>query len=174
MAAARKTRARAKPRARELSHIDATGKPTMVDVTAKPTTARRATAECLVSFAPDAAEALRAADGRSRKGPVFDTAIIAGTQAVKRTHELIPFCHALPIEACRFEIAFVDATTVRIACEVATTARTGVEMEALTGASVAALTVYDMCKALGHGMVIGPLRLLEKRGGHSGTWRASR
>jgi cyclic pyranopterin phosphate synthase len=102
----------------------------------------------------------------SAKGPVIDTAIIAGTMAVKRTHELIPSCHPLPIDGCRFAIDWVDARTLAIECEVRTTHRTGVEMEALTGASVAALTVYDMCKALSHSIVIGPTKLVGKSGGN--------
>ena len=89
----------------------------------------------------------------------------AGTMAVKKTHELIPFCHPLPIDGCRFSIDWHDARTLRIECTVGTTHRTGVEMEALTGATVAALTVYDMCKALSHAIVIGPAKLLGKRGG---------
>jgi len=99
------------------------------------------------------------------KGPVIDTAIIAGTMAVKRTHELIPFCHPLPIDGCRFAIAWKGGSSLRIECGVRTMHRTGVEMEALTGATVAALTVYDMCKALSHEIVIGPAKLTGKRGG---------
>jgi cyclic pyranopterin phosphate synthase len=94
-----------------------------------------------------------------------DTAIIAGTMAVKRTHELIPFCHPLPIDGCRIVIAWDGDSALKIECMVRTTHRTGVEMEALTGATVAALTVYDMCKALSLRIVIGPARLLGKRGG---------
>jgi cyclic pyranopterin phosphate synthase len=101
-----------------------------------------------------------------------DTAIIAGTMAVKRTHELIPFCHPLPIDGCRFDVAWSSETTLRIECAVRTTHRTGVEMEALTGATVAALTVYDMCKALSHALVIGPAKLLAKRGGKRDVGRA--
>lgn len=102
---------------------------------------------------------------RAKKGPIIDTAIIAGTMAVKRTHELIPFCHPLAIERCDFTVKFVSATELAIHCEVAVTHKTGVEMEALTGASVAALTVYDMCKALSHEIVVTEVRLLEKSGG---------
>jgi cyclic pyranopterin phosphate synthase len=102
---------------------------------------------------------------RSAKGPIVDTAIIAGTMAVKRTHELIPFCHPLAIERCTFEIYFDGASELSIRCTVAVTHKTGVEMEALTGATVAALTVYDMCKALSHEIVIGDIRLVEKSGG---------
>jgi len=137
----------------------------MVDVSAKAATVRIAKAETRVRFPASVADALRTQAMRSAKGPVIDTAIIAGTMAVKRTHELIPFCHPLPIDGCRFTIDWTDARTLAIACEVRTTHRTGVEMEALTGASVAALAIYDMCKALSHAIVIGPTRLLGKRGG---------
>ena len=116
----------------------------MVDVSAKAVTAREASAECLVRFPAKVARQLRADALRSAKGAVLDTAIIAGTMAVKRTHELIPFCHPLPIDACRIAGDWHDKNTLRIECTVRTTHRTGVEMEALTGATVAALTVYDM------------------------------
>jgi cyclic pyranopterin phosphate synthase len=102
---------------------------------------------------------------KSAKGGIVETAIIAGTMAVKRTHELIPFCHPLPIDGCRIAIDWIDDNAIGITCRVRTTHRTGVEMEALTGATVAALTVYDMCKALSHAIVIGPAKLLGKRGG---------
>ena len=152
-------------RAGSLTHIDADGRPTMVDVSAKAVTARVAVAHSRVRFPVDVAQALRQQGMASKKGPVVDTAIIAGTMAVKRTHELIPFCHPLPIDGCRFAIDWSDARTLAIRCQVRTTHRTGVEMEALTGASVAALTVYDMCKALSHAIVIGPTKLIGKRGG---------
>jgi cyclic pyranopterin phosphate synthase len=148
-----------------LTHLDPAGRPTMVDVSAKPMTARDATAECRVRFPADVAQQLRASGLKSAKGGVVDTAIIAGTMAVKRTHELIPFCHPLPIDGCRISIDWLDQQSLRIECAVRTTHRTGVEMEALTGATVAALTVYDMCKALSHRIVIGPAKLLGKRGG---------
>ncbi len=137
----------------------------MVDVSGKAVTAREAVAESRVRFPPAVAAALRAADLRSAKGPIVDTAIIAGTMAVKRTYELIPFCHPLPIDGCRFAIDWAGDNLLRIECSVRSVHRTGVEMEALTGASIAALTVYDMCKALSHRIVIGPTRLLSKRGG---------
>ncbi len=149
----------------QLTHLDAAGLPAMVNVSAKAVTARSASAECRVRFPPDVAAHLHDHGLRSAKGGIVETAIIAGTMAVKRTHELIPFCHPLPIDGCRFGIEWQDARTLRIACTVATTHRTGVEMEALTGATVAALTVYDMCKALSHAIVIGPAKLLGKRGG---------
>jgi cyclic pyranopterin phosphate synthase len=148
-----------------LTHVDEGGRPAMVDVSGKAVTAREARAECLVVFPAAVAKQLRAGDMRSAKGPVLDTAIIAGTMAVKRTHELIPFCHPLPIDGCRIEGECRDARTLRLQCTVRTTHRTGVEMEALTGATVAALTVYDMCKALSHAIELGPARLLGKRGG---------
>ena len=143
----------------------------MVDVSEKKSTVREACAECLVLFPVQVAAQLHSGGGRTGKGPVIDTAIIAGTLAVKRTHELIPFCHPLPIDGCRFEIDWLDAQQLRIECSVRTTHRTGVEMEALTGVTVAALTVYDMCKALSHEMVIGPARLLAKSGGRRNVAR---
>ncbi len=149
----------------KLTHVDAAGRPAMVDVSDKASTVREAVAECRVKFPPAVATALRQAHMGTAKGAVVDTAIIAGTMAVKRTHELIPFCHPLPIDGCRFDVAWANDTTLRIECAVKTTHRTGVEMEALTGATVAALTVYDMCKALSHATVIGPAKLLAKRGG---------
>lgn len=149
----------------KLTHLDPEGRPAMVDVSAKSTTAREASAECRVRFPQAVADQLHDNGLRSAKGGIVDTAIIAGTMAVKRTHELIPFCHPLPIDGCRLTVDWLDARTLRIACTVKTTHRTGVEMEALTGATVAALTVYDMCKALSHAIVIGPAKLLGKRGG---------
>ena len=148
-----------------LTHIDPSGRPTMVDVSGKAVTAREAVAECKVRFPAAVAAQLRESGLRSAKGGIVDTAIIAGTMAVKRTHELIPFCHPLPIDGCRFAIDWHDARTLRIDCAVKTVHRTGVEMEALTGATVAALTVYDMCKALSHAIVLGPAKLVGKRGG---------
>ena len=148
-----------------LTHIDTDGRPRMVDVGAKTATRREAVAEVRVRFPADVAKALRAHDLHSAKGSIIDTAIIAGTMAIKRTHELIPFCHPLPVESCRIEIGFVAKTELAIRCTVAITHKTGIEMEALTGASVAALTVYDMCKALSHEIVIDGLRLIEKTGG---------
>ena len=148
-----------------LTHIDPAGRPAMVDVSAKPTTVREARAQCRVRFPADVAAQLRATGLKSAKGAIVDTAIIAGTMAVKRTHELIPFCHPLPIDSCRLAVGWDGDNALRIECAVKTTHRTGVEMEALTGATVAALTVYDMCKALSHRIVIGPATVVAKRGG---------
>jgi cyclic pyranopterin phosphate synthase len=146
------------------THLDADQHPTMVDVSDKAPTKRTATAEARVHFPAEVAAALRANGLRSAKGPVFDTAIVAGVMGAKRTHELIPFCHPLGIENCKIAID-LQADTAIISCTVTVHHKTGVEMEALTGASIAALTVYDMCKALSHGIVIGDIRLLSKDGG---------
>lgn len=148
-----------------LTHLDADGRPAMVDVSAKATTARAATAECRVKFPAAVAAQLRKNGLKSAKGGVVETAIVAGTLAVKRTHELIPFCHPLPVDGIRFAIDWRGERELEIVCTVTVTHRTGVEMEALTGATVAALTVYDMCKALSHAIVLGPAKLCGKRGG---------
>jgi len=148
-----------------LTHLDADGRPGMVDISAKPVTARAASAGCRVRFPLAVAGALRENGLRSAKGGIVETAIIAGTMAVKRTHELIPFCHPLPIDGIKFSIDWCGERDLAIECSVHTTHRTGVEMEALTGATLAALTVYDMCKALSHAIVLGPARLRGKRGG---------
>jgi cyclic pyranopterin phosphate synthase len=154
-----------KKTANNLSHVDANNRPRMVDVGAKAVTARAASAQAIVRFPPEVARALRADGMRAKKGPIVDTAIIAGTLAAKRTHELIPFCHPLAIERCNVRVEFASETDLAIRCEVAINHKTGVEMEALTGATVAALTVYDMCKALSHEIAIAEVRLLEKSGG---------
>jgi cyclic pyranopterin phosphate synthase len=148
-----------------LTHVDDAGRPAMVDVSAKQATSSTALAECRVRFPAAVAAQLRAGGMKSAKGGVVDTAIIAGTMAVKRTSDLIPFCHPLPIDGCRIALDWQDDKSLRIECRVTTTQRTGVEMEALTGATVAALTIYDMCKALSHAIVIGPAKLCGKRGG---------
>jgi cyclic pyranopterin monophosphate synthase len=148
------------------THVSSDGRPAMVDVGAKSVTARSAIAESRVRLPASVAAALRDQGYATAKGPVFHTAIVAGTMAAKRTHDLIPFCHPLGLERCRIDIE-ADGDELVIRCEVAVHHRTGVEMEALTGASVAALTVYDMCKALSHDIVIAETRLLVKRGGQS-------
>ncbi|HEX9207109.1 MAG TPA: cyclic pyranopterin monophosphate synthase MoaC [Steroidobacteraceae bacterium] len=150
----------------ELSHVDAQGRPTMVDVGHKAVSHRTAVAESRVRFPAGVATLLRERQFATAKGPVFHTAIIAGVMAAKRTHELIPFCHPLGLERCDVDVDMEgDVAVVR--CSVAVHHRTGVEMEALTGASVAALTIYDMCKALSHDIVIAETRLVAKRGGKS-------
>lgn len=145
----------------------------MVDVGGKTATWREAAAEAFVKLPSGAARALKAAGHRTKKGPVFDTAIVAGVMAAKRTHELIPFCHPLALERCKVEIASAAAGRLRIVCSVAVHHKTGVEMEALVGASTAALTIYDMCKALSHDIEIGPVRLLAKSGGKRDFARTS-
>jgi cyclic pyranopterin phosphate synthase len=147
-----------------LTHVDEQGRPTMVDVGGKTVTHRTAAAESRVAFPAAVAARLRSTGFATKKGPVFETAIIAGVMAAKRTHELIPFCHQLGIENCRIEIDMAGDEAV-IRCSVSVHHKTGVEMEALTGASIAALTVYDMCKALSHEIVIRETKLLEKHGG---------
>ena len=147
------------------SHIDERAQPTMVDVSGKTVTKRTAVAEARVRFPREVAQALSDAGFSTSKGPVFQTAIIAGVMAAKRTHELIPFCHPLAIENCRIEIDMDEHDSAIVRCTVSVHHRTGVEMEALTGASIAALTIYDMCKAMSHEIVIADVRLLEKHGG---------
>jgi cyclic pyranopterin phosphate synthase len=149
----------------ELTNLDAAGRPAMVDVGDKAVNVRTATASADVRFPKGVAEQLRGQGMRSAKGAIIDTAIIAGTMAVKNTAQWIPFCHALAIEGCQFQIDWQNKQTLRILCTVRVTGKTGVEMEALTGASAAALTVYDMCKALSHAIEIGPVKLREKQGG---------
>jgi cyclic pyranopterin phosphate synthase len=153
--------------AKTLSHVGPDGAPAMVDVSAKAPSFRVARAEALVRFPPEAYRALSAQGFATAKGPLFHTAIVAGTMAAKRTHELIPFCHVLGLERCDIAIEPTGGDALVVRCTAAAHGRTGVEMEALTGASVAALTVYDMCKALSHGIVVESLRLLEKSGGKS-------
>ena len=147
------------------------GQPAMVDITGKPTNHRVAVAEVRVELGAEILARFANHDLQGPKGPVFQTAIIAGTMAVKKTSELIPFCHPLPVENCAFQI-IPDETGVAIRCEVSTTGKTGVEMEAMTGASVAALTVYDMCKAMNKAIRIQDLHLVSKTGGKSGDFHA--
>ena len=149
----------------KLSHIDKGNRPTMVDVTDKTPTEREAHARAVVEFPDDVAARFSGGDIETAKGPVFATAIIAGVMAAKRTHELIPFCHPLGLSSCKITIEMKDGRRAVIDCVCKVHHRTGVEMEALTGASVAALTVYDMCKALSHEIVIRDTRLVSKTGG---------
>jgi cyclic pyranopterin phosphate synthase len=150
---------------RGLTHLNARRQPAMVDVGAKEVTQRIAVAEARIRLPRGVARALRASGHRTRKGPVFDTAILAGVMAAKRTHELIPFCHPLGLDNCQLQIEHARAAEIVVRCEVSVHHRTGVEMEALTGAAVAALTIYDMCKALSHDIEIASVRLLAKSGG---------
>jgi cyclic pyranopterin phosphate synthase len=156
-----------------LTHLGARHQPRMVNVGAKEVTLRSAVAEARVRLPAAVARALRASGHRTRKGPVFDTAIIAGVMAAKRTHELIPFCHPLGLDSCEVEIARSRGGEILVRCTVSVHHRTGVEMEALTGATVAALTIYDMCKALSHDIQITAVRLLAKAGGRRPFKRAA-
>ena len=148
----------------KLSHIDEQNRPTMVDVGDKVATDREARARTVVQLPPPVLAELDGDEIATRKGPVFATAIIAGVMAAKKTHELIPFCHPLGLENCKISIE-VNADQAVIDCVCRVHNKTGVEMEALTGSTVAALTIYDMCKALSHDIVIGETRLLAKSGG---------
>lgn len=152
------------------SHIAADGSVTMVDVGAKDVTRRTARASAVVRLPPAAAAALRAAT--LPKGDAFVAAQIAGIFAAKRTGELIPLCHPLPLDAVEVRFAWESDTVLRIETEATTSAKTGVEMEAMVAASVAALTIYDMCKSIDKGIVIEQTRLLAKSGGKSGDWHA--
>ena len=152
-------------KSKQLTHLTAENRPTMVDVGAKTATFREASAEALIKLPPAVARELARTGHRTKKGPVFDTAIVAGVMAAKKTHEIIPFCHPLPLERCTIDIATRGGGVIHIVCNVAVHHKTGVEMEALTGATAAALTIYDMCKALSHDIEIGPIRLVTKTGG---------
>ena len=150
----------------ELTHFDESGASRMVDVGDKPVTQRVAVAEAVMSMEPATLERIRG--GGMDKGDVFEVARLAGIGATKRTSELIPLCHLLPLDSAQLDFSCPDERTVRIEARVSNRGRTGVEMEALMAASVAALTIYDMCKAIDRGMEIGRVRLLEKSGGRSG------
>jgi cyclic pyranopterin phosphate synthase len=154
----------------ELTHLDSAGRARMVDVGAKDTTERRAVAQAIVRVSPETAAAVYAGD--APKGDVIGVARIAGIQAAKRTAELIPLCHPLPLSFAGVEATIdPDAGLIVLTAEARTTGQTGVEMEALTAASVAALTVYDMVKGIERGAQIESVMLLEKSGGKSGEWR---
>jgi cyclic pyranopterin monophosphate synthase len=170
----RARRANSRPDDPRLSHLDARGRPAMVDVGTKPVTHRVAVAEARIRLPRQVARTLRASGHRTAKGPVLDTAILAGVMAAKRTHELIPFCHPLGVENCRITISHRQASVVVVRAEVSVHHRTGVEMEALTAVCVAALTIYDMCKALSHDIEITGVRLLAKSGGRRSFTRAAR
>jgi len=144
----------------------------MVDVSGKQITNRSATARSVVMLPPEVLSLLTDGDLRSKKGPVFQTAIIAGIMAAKKTGDLIPLCHPLGLDNCNIAISINEAQEVVIDCTASITAKTGVEMEALVGASIAALTIYDMCKAMSHDIVIKETKLMEKTGGKRDFKRA--
>lgn len=147
------------------THIDAAGNPSMVDVGEKAITRRTAKARSIVILDDAILERLTNEEIHTKKGPVFQTAIIAGVMAAKKTGDLIPLCHPLGLENCQINIFLNDKREVIVECTASLTGKTGIEMEALTGASVAALTIYDMCKAFSHNIVIKETRLIEKTGG---------
>jgi cyclic pyranopterin phosphate synthase len=151
----------------EFTHIDKAQKPTMVDVSDKTVTERIAIAESIIFLGEEVMAAFSESGWSSKKGPIIDTAIIAGTMAAKKTSDLIPFCHPLNLKSVKIRIEPVDGARLRVEARVKVLDQTGVEMEALTGASVAALTIYDMCKAVSKHIVIENTRLLEKTGGKS-------
>jgi len=149
---------------KDFTHIDKSGKPQMVDVSAKAPTKRTASARASIKIPKVILDQLKDGEIISKKGPVFQTAIIAGVMSAKKTAELIPFCHPLSIEDCQVKISIVKKK-IQIDTEVTTTGKTGVEMEALTAAHVAALTVYDMCKALSQDIIVEEIKLMAKTGG---------
>ena len=151
----------------KFTHIDASGNPKMVDVGEKDITSRLAVAQSQVVLPTAVLDLLQSDEIHTKKGPVFQTAIIAGIQAVKKTSELIPMCHPLLINGVDIDIEIVDAENIEILCTVSIEGKTGVEMEALTGATITALTVYDMCKSISQKMVIKEVKLIEKSGGKS-------
>ena len=153
------------PDSPKLTHLNAAGQPVMVDVGGKLPTRRLARARSKVVLGADILRLVQDGDLPTRKGPVFQTAILAGIMGAKRTAELIPLCHPLGLDDCQVRIDVLPPDAVVIECTATVTGKTGVEMEALTGASVAALTIYDMCKALSHNIIIQETRLLEKTGG---------
>lgn len=153
----------------EFNHFDQAGNAIMVDVSGKEVTLRTAVATGSIKVSDEIMAAIRS--GTAKKGDVLGVARVAGIMATKRTGELIPMCHPLPLTKCAIDFSTEEANTVTAVCTVRTEGRTGVEMEALTGVSVALLTVYDMCKAIDKRMCMGDIHLVEKQGGKSGDFR---
>ncbi len=157
---------------KDFSHLDKSGNPKMVDVSDKTITERQARAKSLVILPEEIIDKLDDGDILTKKGSVFQTAILAGVMAAKKTSDLIPLCHPLMINKCDISILINEKKEVEIWCTVSVRANTGVEMEALTGASIAALTIYDMCKGFSHDIQIKETMLMEKTGGKSDFKRA--
>ena len=149
----------------EFSHLDSKGLPNMVDVGEKKSTTRVAVAEATIELPENIIQAFESDDLNTKKGSVVQTSILAGIMGAKQTSQLIPLCHPIPLDKCHVEINRTGTHTFVIRCTARTTGKTGVEMEALTGASIAALTFYDMCKAFSHDIVIHDIRLIAKSGG---------
>ena len=156
-----------------LTHLNDSNQPRMVDVSAKAETTRTATASCLIHLGRELMSQIQDGELKSKKGPVFHTAILAGISGTKKTSELIPLCHPIPLDSAQIEIVPHGEEELLITATAKTSSRTGVEMEALTAASIAALTVFDMVKAVDKSMEIGGLRVLLKDGGKSGRYEAS-
>ena len=154
---------------KDFSHLDTQHNPSMVDVSGKTITKRTATARSIIALTPEIVAQFVNGDIQTKKGAVFQTAIIAGTMGAKKTSDLIPLCHPLGLDSCKFNIE-LQGNEVIIDCTCSLTAKTGVEMEALTAVTVAALTVYDMCKSIDRGMVIERVQLEAKSGGASGEF----
>lgn len=150
---------------KKFTHLDAGGNPNMVDVGGKAITKRIAKAQSIVVLGDEIMDLLENDEIQTKKGPVFQTAILAGIMASKKTSELIPLCHPIGLDKCHVEININDKREVVIDCTATITSKTGVEMEALTGATVAALTIYDMCKAFSHDIIIKETKLMAKSGG---------
>jgi len=153
----------------ELTHFDESGSARMVDISEKGVTLRTAVAEGRVTMKPETLSLIR--DRKVAKGDVLQVARVAGIMAAKRTPDLVPLCHPIPLEKAEIDFEFVDETTLKIRARTKVTFRTGVEMEALSAAMIAGLTVYDMCKAVDRGMTVGPFCVIEKSGGRSGDFR---
>jgi len=158
--------------ANSFSHLKENGDPNMVDVGAKQISKRRALAQSRVRLNAEIMRQFESEDIQTKKGPVFQTAIIAGIMGAKKTSELIPLCHPIGLDNCEIHISVSEPHDVLVRCEASIESKTGVEMEALTGASVAALTIYDMCKAFSHDIEILETKLLEKSGGKNDFKRA--
>ena len=156
----------------EFTHLNKNGEPVIVDVGGKKVTHRKAVAQAVISLPEPVLKALQQDDFNTKKGSVFQIAIIAGIMGAKKTSELIPLCHPIGLDNCNLQIRLNDHNDIVIECTASIEAKTGVEMEALTGASIAALTIYDMCKALSHDIVIKEIKLIEKSGGKNDFRRA--
>ena len=151
---------------KELSHLDKDNQPGMVNISDKKETERKAVAQGTINVGSEVMKAIKADDFTTKKGSIFQTAVIAGTMAVKKTSELIPFCHPIPISGCKININHSE-NSIYVRCTVSTYGKTGVEMEAINGVSNALITIYDMCKAISHNMEISDIKLIEKTGGKS-------
>ncbi|REC45471.1 cyclic pyranopterin monophosphate synthase MoaC [Chryseobacterium pennipullorum] len=149
----------------EFTHLNNNNEPAIVDIGSKKITNRKAVAQAVISIPKNVLDALQRDDFKTKKGSVFQIAIIAGIMGAKKTSELIPLCHPIGLDNCNVHIELNDSNEIVIECTASIEAKTGVEMEALTGASVAALTIYDMCKALSHDILIREIKLIEKTGG---------